>query len=90
MSSDRISVEMFGLLRNFWTVMGSKYRWAESSYNSFFTFCISLTKVHVKWHPVHEEGGNNLKRYINGLYCMGESIATKLRQVLVKYREKRR
>lgn len=88
MSSDKVVVEnCFGLLCKLLTVMCSKYRWAESSYDSIFKFSISLKNIHVIWHPVLDEEGEHFKRYKNRLYSIGESIVTRRRKVQAPYRE---
>ena len=50
-SEDRIIVEKcLGRLCSLWTVVGSKFRWAEASYDNIFCFCLAMTNLHVKWN----------------------------------------
>ena len=52
-SSNRIIGEnSFGRRCTNWNILSSKYRWAEECYGNIFRTCISLTNLHIKWHPL--------------------------------------
>ena len=90
-SSDRIIVEnVFGRLCTNWNILSSKYRWAEKNYDKSFTMFISLTNLHIKWHPLRAADLDRQNQIKNRQYAIGEETVMKRRRAQEKYRAKRR
>lgn len=63
-SSDRIIVEnYFGRLRNYWMVLGTKFRWDEQNYDAILRICIAVKNLLVKFHPLRDKDGSAFERY---------------------------
>ena len=55
LSSDRVVVEnFFGRQSSLWAIIGSKFTWSESCYDSIFQFSVALTNLHIGWHALRK------------------------------------
>ena len=73
-SADRIIVEnVFGRISTLWKIMSNKWRWDERQYDKIFRLCLSLTDLHVKWHPLRDEDNNHANQYRRRLLEIAEN-----------------
>lgn len=90
-SSDRIIVEnFFGRVCGLWSVLQRKWRWSEQSYDIVFRFCVALTNLHIRWHPLREEDYERFQRIKNRHLQIGVQQVEKRKRTLERYRQKRR
>lgn len=90
-SSDRVLVEnYFGRQGTLWTVISSKYRWAEENYDSIFGLTVALTNVHIRWHPLRDADGKMFERYCKKLSDIAETAVKKRKRAQAAYRKKRK
>lgn len=90
LSSDRIIVEnFFGRMQSLWGIMGTKYRWSESLYDTIAAMCVALTNVHVDKLPLRSLDGDWLNRYLNNLSFIGNEKKRKRAEDQAMYRERR-
>lgn len=90
-SSDRIIVEnYFGRVCGLWTLLSTKWRWAENLYDPFFSFGIALCNSHVRWHPLRAQDFDRFQRIKNRTRQIGNDVLQNRQRVLERYRERRR
>ena len=89
-SSDFIIVEnVFGRLSTLWAIMANRSRWDEKQYDKIFRLCLSLTDLHVKWHPLRDEDNQHAKQYRRRLLEIGVKKAEERKASQKMYRAKR-
>ena len=66
------------------------YRWAEKSCDTIFRMCISLTNLHIKWHPLRGADLDRHNQVKNRQYAIGEEALMKRMRAQEKYHAKRR
>ena len=69
--------------------MANKWRWDEKQYDKIFRLCLSLTNLHVKWHPLRDEDNQHAKQYRRRLLEIGAKKAEKRKASQQMYRAKR-
>lgn len=90
-SEDRIIVEnFFGRFVTLWSVFGRRFRLCESSFNSFFKLAAALTNIHVKFHPLRAEEGDNFAKFIRNIIMNGRNKERNRKDKQQEYRENRR
>lgn len=90
-SHDRIIIEnFFGRMKSLYGVMSRKWRWDESSYDIIVRLCVSLTNIHINWHPLRADDGTFYTKCETHLVDVGESLKRRRIDVQRKYLEKRR
>ena len=73
-SSDCVLVEnYFGRMCILWTVMSNKYKWPGNKYDMICKLCVSLTNIHIFWHPLRERDGEFYRAFVNRIYEIGEN-----------------
>ena len=90
-SSDQIIVEnFFGRQCTLCVLMANKWRWAESNYNIFFQFTMTITNAHVLRHPLRDEDGSKRRQIIDRRCHIMESTSVKRHRVQERYSARRR
>ncbi len=76
LSSDRIIVEnYFGRLGKLLGILGTKFRWSESLFDTIFAIGIALTNYHVTMHKLRDLDGSWYTRTVTDWYKSGRKKA---------------
>ncbi len=76
LSSDRIIVEnYFDRLGKLWGILGTKFRWSESLFDTIFAIGIALTNYHVTMHKLRDLDGPCYTRTVTDWYKSGRKKA---------------
>ncbi len=79
----------FGRLGQLWTILSTKFVWAEKQYALLFSFDVAFTNFHVVMHKLRDEDGVWYNRFYNRLIDIGETKKRTRTQSQSKYRKKR-
>lgn len=89
-SSDREIIEnYFGRVCGLWDVRSSKYRWAETSYDTIFKLCVALTNLHVCCNLLRQADVERHPRIRNRQLPIGNTQIVKRRRAQERHRRKR-
>ncbi len=71
-----------------WSILSTKYVWAENMYDTFFAIRVALTNFHVSMHKLCDDDTEWFNRHRNNMNSLGLEKKRKRSEQQSKYRMK--
>lgn len=71
-------------------MISSKWKWSERFFDPIFRFCIALSNLHIRAHPLRVNDGSRYNEIRNRMEAIANERVEKRRRAQKRYRGRRR